>query len=170
MRGGGASPSPSSLPLPPSADAQSVGAGVTTLQPPRRQHRAQPFRGLTFRRLHTTLQGPSQERFLEEILNMQIPASASDSLQGRSAGTSAPPGGGEEIYIETLALAGPGVREHRAAGMENYCGRLPLGWPEVGRRRRGGGPPEDLEGPQSQLSVGHDKGPLCPNSRRRGQG
>lgn len=34
--------------------------------------REQSFRGLTFCRLHTTSQGPSQERFLDKILNMQI--------------------------------------------------------------------------------------------------
>lgn len=79
------SPTPTPVPKP---DRQ-PGAGVTILQsppPPPAISREQPFRGLTFCRLHTTSQGPSQERFLDKILNMQIGDSAltSDRLHDHS--------------------------------------------------------------------------------------
>lgn len=58
-----------------------------------------------------------------------------------------------------------------AAGMENSRSRLPLRWPEVGRRlKRVGGPQGGSGGSPKPARSRNDKGLLCSDSRRRGQG
>lgn len=157
------------FPPPPTCRSpdQPPGTGVISLHPPDTRSlarptatpREQPFRGLTFCRLHTSSQGPSQESFLDKILNMQIRDSAltSDRLHDHS------------LAKETHVVRGWGVRSiyryrlwiylcnvcirQRTAGMENYCSSLQLGWPEVGRRLVGREGQEDPPKPSSEWGL-----------------
>lgn len=108
MQAGGADgcsvpPTPTPTPKP----ARQPGSGVTLLQsppPPPAISREQPFRSLTFCRIYTTSRRPSQERFLDKILNMQIRDRALTS---------------DRLHDHSLAEATHAVRGWRVGGVRS---------------------------------------------------
>lgn len=143
---------------------------------PRASARAQPFPGLTFCGLHTTLQGPSQPasqpgafpggniKHANPSQRLRLPSERESERETdcmatatRTSRTHRPGVARRDIHRDFGSLGNACVKLS-AAGMENSRSCLPLGWPEVGRRlKRVGGPREDQEDPQSQFRVGMTK-------------